>query len=71
MNSKITSVFILAMLSIVFAYDAIAAFFGTHATISEQTTNFIYSSPFNFAIFFLGIGIFIGHIFFSVNYNDK
>lgn len=70
MLKRITPVFILAMLSVIFAYDTIAAAFGSHATISEASTSFLYTHPAGFVLLFIGFGILIGHILFSVNYNE-
>lgn len=69
-TSKTTSIFILAIIAIIFGYDAVADALGFHATISEYLTNKQAKYP-RFATFlWLAIGIFIGHILFSVNYNQ-
>lgn len=64
----ITSVFILGIIGIIFVYDAFVDAVGQHATISEETTSFIYHHPLVYALFFICIGILIGHLLFSVNY---
>jgi uncharacterized membrane protein YuzA (DUF378 family) len=49
--THITSAFILGTIGVIFSYDTIADIFGSHATISEQITNWIDASKTNLVIF--------------------
>lgn len=68
MINHTTSVFILGILAVIFIYDTLAALVNKHATISETTTTYIQLHPVVKVLVILGIGILIGHLFFSVTY---
>lgn len=67
---KFTPTFILATLGLIFVYDAIVEWFGSHATISETITNWINISPTNLIIFLSGVIILCVHFIWGY-YKDK
>jgi len=65
-----TSVGILLGFALIFFIDAALAYFQI-PTISQTFTDFVHFSSFDSFLFGLGIGIFVGHIFFSIDYRNK
>lgn len=66
-----TSVFILAIIAIIFGYDALAVAFGWHASISECITDGLHQSTLFTGVFSFALGILLGHWIFSVDYNKQ
>ncbi len=65
MDSHTTVIFILGTIAYVFACDTAFEIWGKHATVSEVTTEQIHSSKWKMAVFFLLVGILLGHFLFS------
>ena len=67
--AKTTSAFILGTIAVIFCYDTLADVFGSHATISEEITNWINASTTNLIIFISAVLLISIHWIFG-KYKD-
>ena len=67
---KFTPTFILGTIAVVFGYDTLAEVFGSHATISEATTNWLASSPSHYVVFFSGVAVLCMHFVYGYYKRD-